>query len=134
MARTNCTDCGRRPIDPSNGRDIKLCTICYDYAGDENTHSDWGHDELAATDRGTMPDGFVNMTVEQADAERDAMKLCPVCDPTLDRRNEVPRAGHHNTAPHSWTSHAGHNHPKTPKARAECRKLGAHGVDEIEEI
>lgn len=35
------------------------------------------------------------------------------------------REGHTDTAPRSWNSHEGHDHPKTPAGRAACRKARA---------
>jgi hypothetical protein len=103
---TNCLDCGRK-LTSSNRAEgdagIDMCTKCYDYAGWENTHSDWGHDDLDADD-----------------PEREG---CPVC------AGEAPindqKVGHTNTAPKSWSSHAHCTHPRTPKDRAACRKARA---------
>lgn len=98
-----CTDCGVRKIDrATQGHDSAFCTPCFDFAGWENTHSDFDHE---------------NLTPE--DPEREG---CPVCDPSLDPRNVTIRKGHTNTVAKTRTSHAGHDHPVTPAARAACRK------------
>lgn len=102
---TNCTDCGR-PLNSKTRQTVglgidDLCALCYDYAADENMHEDEGHD----------------------DDHRD--ETCLVC------RGEKPvytaRTGHTDTAPKSWSSHATCKHPKTPAARAACRKARAQG-------
>jgi hypothetical protein len=97
-APATCIDCGRT-LRSSNrsttNRD--MCEACFEYAGWENEHDDNAHDETGAVEG------------------------CPVCEgnaPTA----PAPRTGHTDTAPRSWSSHAGHDHPATAKARAACRK------------
>lgn len=101
MSKTKiCWDCQTRRISNTViGPD--LCDICLEYADHENMHTDDGHEN------GEENDGF---TMEQ----------CMVCHPELDNRK--PKTGHTNTVAKSRTSHAGCDHPVTPKARAACRK------------
>lgn len=101
MAR-KCTDCGFRPQDATM-IGSELCGVCLHYAGMENVHQDHGDDHDAEYPTAT----------------------CPVCHPELDTRY-VRRTGHTNTAPKSWSSHATCNHPRTPAARATCRKERAN--------
>jgi hypothetical protein len=96
-----CQDCGIRPVGSDAPLGVQLCDPCNEYAEWENEHSDRGHG----------PD---------ADQPHD----CWVCFPELDQRTATrpARTGHHNTVAKTRTSHAGHDHPATPKARAACRK------------
>lgn len=101
-ASTHCIDCGRKLTSSTremSNRD--MCTACFDYAGWENTHSDYGHDDLDAND-----------------PEREG---CPVCEGNAPVA-PAEKAGHTNGKPLSHTSHAGHDHPATKSARAACRK------------
>lgn len=132
MARKICLDCNIRPIDRANGSDTELCRICYDYAGMENEHSDHGHDTLAETPVGVVPTGWYETygwtpekQLEDMAYERVVMVTCPVCHPELDMRGVPAKTGHHNTRAHSWTSHAGHDHPRTAADRAACRKANS---------
>jgi hypothetical protein len=111
MARKMCTDCNTRRATPESPEG-RLCAPCLHYAGWENEHSDYGHDE-DATETGTSDD-----------AHGKRVDDCPVCHPELDPRNAPARTGHRNTAPHSWNSHAACEHFRTPAARAACRKAG----------
>jgi hypothetical protein len=121
MARKLCIDCGTRRAQ-SHTPEGRMCDPCYDYAGAENEHGDMGHDDIDTYS--------VENTTFNTQAEVDAyianvkidMKSCPVCHPELDPRSDKPRTGHTNTVAHSHTSHADHNHPRTPAARAMCRK------------
>jgi hypothetical protein len=99
MARKTCWDCKTRPV--SNNARADLCDVCLEYADHENTHTDDDHEG------GNETPGYL-------------MKDCMVCHPELDNRN--PKIGHTNTVAKSRTSHAGCDHPLTPKARAACRK------------
>lgn len=131
MARKLCTDCGERPQDPTV-IGPELCTVCLDYAGWENTHSDHAHDRI---DTLTLANTIFTRQakLDQYIAETKAdMTVCPVCNPDLDRRY-TKKSGHTNTRAHSWNSHAGHGHAKTPAARAECRKFMAthDGMDAV---
>lgn len=108
-----CTDCGVRKIDrTTDAADSHLCTPCFDYAGWENTHSDSGHDDPEGSDTTYLA---------------NEMEICPVCNPELDPRNVKIRTGHTNTVAKTRTSHTGHSHDVTPKARAACRKSMAAG-------
>lgn len=126
MARKTCTDCGTRPTTSESPEGL-LCAPCLSYAENENDHGDNGHDALLGNDdRPMLADGWMFSDQDQLDAyvadTRRIMAECPVCHPELDPRNVAPRTGHHNTAAHSWNSHAGHGHPTTAAARAACRK------------
>jgi hypothetical protein len=76
---TKCTDCGR----PEDFSGSNLCTDCREYAEDENTHSDNGHDVDA-----------------NGQATGEYSESCRVCHPELDtrkaalgQRKGVSRAG-----------------------------------------
>ncbi len=101
-----CGDCGIRPINRNNAADNDLCGPCNDYAEWENTHSDWAHEFATDGEDGIFLDN------------------CPVCHPELDPRTAAVRTGHTNTVAKSHRSHAGCNHPRTPRDRAICRKAG----------
>lgn len=58
-----CTDCGRKIATSIQG--TELCEACLEYAGWENTHSDFNH---------------------EGDPQTDSIEGCPVCDPKLDPR------------------------------------------------
>lgn len=98
-----CIDCGRKLTASNRSDNRDMCIACFDYAGWENTHSDYAHDMLSDDD--PMREG------------------CPVCEGNVPTA-PAPKTGHTDTAPRSWSSHAGHNHPATPKARAACRASG----------
>lgn len=120
-ASRTCRDCGTRRIDASNG--VQLCGPCYDYAGMENGHSDYGHDLVdAAAGKKGWPESWTPTTIIAVAA---SMETCAVCHPDLDPRNVTARKGHTNTVAKTHTSHAGHNHPRTPRDRAICRKARA---------
>lgn len=101
----NCTDCGRKLSSANRSTtNDDMCNACDDYAAWENTHEDEGHDYLG-----------------EGSVDNDLRSHCPVC------QGDKPvapaaKAGHTNTAPKTHTSHKGHDHPATPKARAACRK------------
>lgn len=80
------------PRDQVCGHD-SVCVRCFAAWEMENDHQDGGHKQGAGVD-------------------------CPSCF-TYDPRGHL---GHTNTVAKSHTSHAGHDHPATPKARAACRK------------
>lgn len=100
-----CTDCKRRPQDTSV-IGPELCDVCLEYADVEIMHMDYADPHAEGPEFGWRL------------AEAD----CPVCHPELDKRYVDVRKGHTNTVAKSRTSHAGHDHPATPKARAACRK------------
>lgn len=118
MARKLCTECGTRPQVPG---DVELCSVCSDFAEWENSHSDHGHGDI---DTYSLEN---TIYTDQADVDayiaetKIEMVNCPVCHPELDKRY-TKRAGHTNTATHSHTSHADHDHMRTPAHRALCRK------------
>lgn len=102
---TNCIDCGRKLTSSNRDRSNRdMCTACYEYAGHENWHDDEAHDESGPVEG------------------------CMVCEgnaPTAPAPRVVNNSG---TIDKTWSSHAGHDHPATRKARAACRK----GRDERE--
>lgn len=103
---THCIDCGRKLTSSTRDHTNRdMCTACFEYAGWENEHNDDGHDD--------MGNGSVDDAVRAA---------CPVCQgnaPTAPAPRVVNNSG---TTDKSWSSHAGHDHPATPRARAACRK------------
>lgn len=114
-----CFDCGTRP---QISGDSVLCEPCDEYAGWENAHSDHGHDDIdtySLENTHFTTQAQVDAYIEYTKAD---MTMCPVCHPELDTRSDTPRTGHTNTVAKTHTSHAGHNHPVTPAARAMCRK------------
>jgi hypothetical protein len=114
MSKKLCADCQTRPAVKGTPENM-FCDPCNDYAGDENTHSDWAHDDVRTGDTGKMKIADIEMIQNQ-------MKSCAVCHPELDPRNKPVRTGHTNTATHTHTSHAGCSHPRTPKDREICRR------------
>lgn len=95
---STCIDCGRKLTSSTRTPDhTDLCSFCFDLAGWENTHSDYGHD----------------MT------NRD--ENCPFCTGE-GMTPPAQKTGHINGKPLTHTSHAGHDHPATKAARAACRK------------
>lgn len=100
-ASRRCPDCNvplraGRNYTPAQHSD--LCDDCFDYAGWENHHDDNGHDD------------------DTNDSD------CRVCtgDQPVWHDAKAPKTA--DTKPQSWSSHKGHDHPSTPKARAACRK------------
>lgn len=122
MAHKLCIVCNTRRAVRNDGI-TDMCTPCYDYAGWENTHSDDDHEGILAGDV------TWGMTTHKTRKEFDAWikecrsetKQCPVCQDN-DPANRPARTGHTNTRAHSWNSHAGHHHGRTPGDRAACRK------------
>jgi len=55
-AKSLCAECGEQPIDrKTQGRDSTMCRECFDYAGDENLHSDDDHEtKIAKTGQGVV--------------------------------------------------------------------------------
>lgn len=49
---------------------------------------------------------------------------CWICNPELNKATvrDTMKTGHTNTVARTNTSHAGHDHPRTPAGRAACRK------------
>ena len=110
MARTNskCTECGRRA--DGEGRLVGLCDPCYDYAGWENTHTDFGHNEILA------------IAAEQRTAEQiEEIKNCPVCAGTEPTGPET-RTGHRSPRRPQLNHRRDCSHPQTARARRACRK------------
>lgn len=86
--------CDRKPAPRDEvGGHVDLCARCYDSWMMENDHNDGWHEPGEGID-------------------------CPECG-TYDPR---VKKGHTNTKAHTRTSHAACEHPKTPAARAKCRK------------
>jgi hypothetical protein len=48
QAQITCQVCGRKASPPEGTLGIELCQPCYDYAGWENTHSDYSHESKTA--------------------------------------------------------------------------------------
>ena len=121
--RTMCSDCGTRPVSAQQrGNGGSLCQICEDYAGWENTHSDYGHDAILAEVEDKSGDPATYLSDTDLVEYQDTMPNCPVCQ--NDNSHLVKRTGHTNTATRSHNSHAGCKHQRTPKDRAACRKAG----------
>lgn len=107
----NCT----RRIGTGPGEDVDYANaidMCNPHATEaswENEHTDDGHDD--------GEDPF------------DRMKDCWVCHDELNAALDtyVKGTGHTNTAAKSWNSHSECTHPRTPKARAACRKIRRAG-------
>ncbi len=119
-AMMNTCDCGRQ-LTSKNTSEARatghrdLCNDCFDYAGHENMHSDNGHDTILNLEQAELEDWMI--------MELPHMAHCRVCleqTPAAD----APREG---TAPTTWSSHKGHAHPATAKARAACRKAARQG-------
>lgn len=126
-----CEICGIRNIGSKHGiaygdvdqaRTLGYCIPCMAEADWENAHSDYGHDDPDAVAKGYDTQG--------------SLDSCWVCHPELNRAtpDNVAGTGHTNTVAKSYTSHAGHRHPRTPEARRLCRKsmaLTGQPYDEI---
>jgi hypothetical protein len=128
-----CEICNTRPVgNEAKAEGFKYCDPCYTEANWENTHSDYGHDDIDTY-------SLENTTFKvQAEVDRYIsdtkveMASCWICHPELNEataaytpRTGTPRTDAANT-PHR--SHAACNHPATPKARAACRKAGGPKV------
>ena len=109
MATRKCSLCETRNVGTGPGHDadqaraMGYCNTCLTEADWENVHSDDAHQT------GTVGD----------------VDGCWICYAELNPNNkpiEAPKAGHTNTVAKSYTSHVGHHHPRTPAARATCRK------------
>jgi hypothetical protein len=112
MARKMCDmGCGRAVgtgtavgVDPdATGT---MCNFCYTEGGWENEHNDNDH---------TDPDNA------------DYAANCWICHEELNLAQRPVKVGHTNTVAKSHTSHAGHNHLRTPYYRSLCRKSVAAG-------
>lgn len=99
MARKMCDYCETRPAS-SALLDGNICEPCYDYQGNENAHSDEGHNEGDVT----------------------ANPYCLICQGAPNPETTPPAKGHSNGIKKSHTSHAACQHEKTKAARAKCRK------------
>lgn len=106
MATKLCISCGIRRQDRSLFSGCELCAPCNEEAEWENTHSDYNHGP---------------------GADQEMPHDCWICFPELNKAKAPARKGHTNTKAHTHTSHADHNHPRTPKARAACRASMASG-------
>lgn len=109
MSRKICNVCEIRTIYTGTGvgvdeapRCSEMCNLCYTEGGWENAHEDEGHQD-------------------------DGDDFCWFCHPELNLAKRPARKGHTNTVAKTNTSHAGHNHPATPKYRGMCRKSMAAG-------
>lgn len=85
-----------------------LCAYCYDYASWENTHADYDHNHMVDND-----------------PEREGCWICEGRPDMPPKAAEIAPKAATGAAPHSWSSHAGHDHPATAKARKICRATRA---------
>lgn len=100
-ATPNCTDCGRKLTSSNRSTTNRdMCEPCFEYAGWENQHNDDDHDG--------------------SDDRFDP--CCPVCLGNAPTADEPTTRNNSGTTDKTWSSHAGHDHPATSKARAACRK------------
>jgi len=113
MARKLCTICNKRPVGMGKNSGYEDQEFCLKQGfcnpcGNEGQHEiahDNGHEYIP-------------------------MSECWLCNPEMNEAAEeyTPRKGHTNTVAKSRESHAGCTHPRTPLARARCRKVRAeHG-------
>lgn len=115
MPRSMCSECKKRPVSrDQKGAGGSLCEDCADYAGWENEHNDNCHQEILDGEELAISDKMI------ADI-RSVMENCPICQ-KYPHPSETFKAGHHNTAPKSYSSHAECGHPRTPKDRELCRR------------
>lgn len=107
LANGNTVSCNRKaaPKNQVGGHDA-VCLKCYEAWMMMNEHNDYGHDEAVAD--------------------------CPECG-TYDPR---VKQGHTKTkgTKQVHRSHAECDHPKTPVARAKCRKARAAAADPAPEV
>lgn len=124
---TNCIECGL-PFGKGEGKVVRessygldytgvnedVCTDCYDYWGQENTHSDNGHDAIITFIR--RGDDLEDWMI----TELEMMVGCRVCkgDTPGSRPARIKSLLDNKT----WHSHAGHGHPLTQAGRAACRR------------
>jgi hypothetical protein len=129
-----CNVCNiRRPQTGSKGSETSphndMCNYCFEEGGQENTHSDQGHDDIAA---GAFTLDNTSFSTQEEldkflDAERDVMATCWICHPELNLAQKPAKAG--NTGPKTQgtrrpqLNHKGHSHPGTPAARRACKAL-----------
>lgn len=131
MATKKCMICEIRNVgtgpegkfghgERQQARYMGYCCPCLEEAEWENTHSDYGHDDPDAVAKGYDT--------------ADSIANCWVCHPELNLATTTPAAGtgHTNTRAKSRTSHAEHHHPRTPEARAACRKSMAAGTGPLD--
>lgn len=112
MKKQMCHDCKKRIVSrEANGT---LCEPCADWAGWENQHSDDAHQEILDGEE-------MVIAAELLESIRGEMENCPICQ-NYPHPRDTFKAGHKNTAPKSYTSHAECGHPRTPKARELCRR------------
>jgi len=110
-----CSDCDKRPICEEQRRNGgSLCEPCLDWASWENEHNDNCHLELQEGETLVLSDEHVLEI-------RRVMENCPICQGYPHPRDTF-KAGHTNTAPKSYVSHAECGHPRTPKERELCRR------------
>lgn len=125
--RTLCNVCGTRTVgsggrqyDTQSASSLGLCGYCYEEAGWENTHSDWGHDANSET-------------VVEGDGEDEnghRVKGCWICFPELNmaQKPHTPRKASATGERKVGTRRPQLNHrtqcthPQTPEDRRECRK------------
>lgn len=123
-----CALCHVRPRTPSIiGPD--LCDPCAEYSGYENQHCDDGHEDAPV----------------DSDLAREYTETCPICrrdsipwenpkEPDMKTTKKNRKVTANPTTKQVHVSHAGCSHPKTPKARAACRKLRRTPVVPIADV
>lgn len=123
-----CGICKTRPV--SNSQELPLgikgtmCIPCYDESGWENTHSDQGHDRIAAAI-------IANEVLSDTDqAEVDVMAACWICRPELNEASAtyVPRKG---TSRAGMVMNTTHSQAPTTKAQIVAAKAEGKGKVEI---
>lgn len=113
---TNCIECNvkltskNRSSSTTNVGDVHtdrndVCIRCYDYWGWENTHSDEGHDSLAADAR-----------------DMECLVCRKIAADLAEDKGWTTDTGRKNL------DHSTCLHPRTPKGRAACRKARALGT------
>lgn len=109
MARKLCIVCGTRQARTIDGT-TDLCRPCYEYAGWENTHSDYGHDDPDCVAKGY-----------DTEASIAACLVCQDKDPTeqapTTRNQPATRAARRTQLNHKRDC----KHAQTPEARRACR-------------
>lgn len=128
MAAKICNICNKRRVYTGTGPGVDpaphasdMCNYCFTEGSWENTHSDGDHNAilalLAAGDAATEnPD----------EDEMKFMEGCWICHPELNLAQKPVKAStgaKAQGARRPQLNHKGHNHPQTPAARRECKRL-----------
>ncbi len=126
MAAKLCNVCNtRRVYTGTKGTETaphlsEMCNYCFEEGGHENTHSDYGHDRIAAI---VAAEGTGALS-EGDTAELSSMETCWICNPKLNLAQQAK--GTTGTKKTQGTrrpqlNHKGHSHPATPAARRACK-------------